>query len=444
MFAKARTVFLRKTFTLLIWLRLDFLVAILLVIASKAYFSNGKKNAPKVLHFIPKTAFIDDLEAIFGRNDNSIQLRSFNREFLLALTSPYFSKGRNEYNFINVETAEDDRSIQKRLSNILQYFTMMTNTSGFITCAYNYCEQRDLAKIARKMGLSFIALHKECITTPYTRAARNLIYKTQVGQFWGSLLLTYNEDERRSITQAGGNYKAIAIGCPRADNYFTSGDYGSPTNSNNQENLDIDLLFFPFSPFGYLPIYRKRRVSPAGFEHIEGIETVEFSKLLRSSVEWVIDFAKSNRHMKIVVKTKVGFSLAQILPEEIGTISELENVTIVETGTANSLIKRSKSIFGFNSTVLIEGLAANKNVICPFDKSWSEDLRSQVTLQLDNAVSYVSSSTQLSKSVHKMNKNKQCGDVERARKQVMIKYLGRASAGASELALREIKNEVGI
>ena len=43
-----------------------------------------------------------------------------------------------------------------------------------------------------------------------------------------------------------------------------------------------------------------------------------------------------------------------------------------------------------------------------------------------------------------MNKNKQCGDVERARKQVMIKYLGRASAGASELALREIKNEVGI
>ena len=245
MFAKARTVFLRKTFTLLIWLRLDFLVAILLVIASKAYFSNGKKNAPKVLHFIPKTAFIDDLEAIFGRNDNSIQLRSFNREFLLALTSPYFSKGRNEYNFINVETAEDDISIQKRLSNILQYFTMMTNTSGFITCAYNYCEQRDLAKIARKMGLSFIALHKECITTPYTRAvSRNLIYKTQVGQFWGSLLLTYNEDERRSITQAGGNYKAIAIGCPRADNYFTSGDYGSPTNSNNQENLDIDLLFF--------------------------------------------------------------------------------------------------------------------------------------------------------------------------------------------------------
>ena len=130
MFAKARTVFLRKTFTLLIWLRLDFLVAILLVIASKAYFSNGKKNAPKVLHFIPKTAFIDDLEAIFGRNDNSIQLRSFNREFLLALTSPYFSKGRNEYNFINVETAEDDISIQKRLSNILQYFTMMTNTQA--------------------------------------------------------------------------------------------------------------------------------------------------------------------------------------------------------------------------------------------------------------------------------------------------------------------------
>ena len=59
--------------------------------------------------------------------------------------------------------------------------------------------------------------------------------------------------------------------------------------------------------------------------------------------------------MKIVVKTKVGFSLAQILPEEIGTISELENVTIVETGTANSLIKRSKSILASTRRSLLRG-----------------------------------------------------------------------------------------
>ncbi len=425
---KIKTEFLNFILKTLIAKNKYFLLSLLIRLTSKKLLKN--KSNKKVLYYIPKTAFIDDLNSIFNNINHDIEVRSFNRQVFLFICDIYFKKGRNEYNFVNIELKKEEEKIRQNLLKFIKLYKKLFQVDGFITCAYNYCEQRDLAKICHDLGIKFIALHKECITTDLTRLVRSKIYKEQVGDFFGTLLLTYNEDEMKSIPFNSINKKVV--GSPRTDIYF----------KNNTVKQDIDLLFLTFSKYSYLPRYRGKLIWPYRSK------SIDFERILRKSISWVIKFSKENLDKKIVIKSKVGFSIKNYLQEEDWEfLNNHKNIEILETGTAKDLLAKSKIVFGFNTTSIIEAIALDKVLITPLDDMIESKLFKLCSLKLSNCNIEVSDYSNFKNKVMKhkdgySNKILVSNTYQDQKSNVLKKYLGFSDGMSGQRVYKEIRDEL--
>jgi len=410
-----------------------FLLSIIIRLTSSKI--SGNRSCKKILYFIPKTAFIDDLNVIFKDENKDIEVRSFNRQVFLYICDEYFKKGRNEYNFINIDLKLEEKKIYNNLFLFIKNFKTLFQIDGFITCAYNYCEQRDLAKVSLTLGIKFIALHKECITTDITRIVRSDIYKNKIGEFYGSLLLTYNEDEIKTIPFNSINKKVV--GSPRTDIYF----------KKNETNQNIDLLFLTFSKFTYLPHYRGKLIWPKEFKS-QNIKPFDFENMFKESIAWIIKFSKENVNKRIVIKSKVGFSIRRFIKiEDLEYFNNAKNIELVETGTAKNLLIRSKVVFGFNTTSLIEAIALNKVVITPVDRNINTNLFNISSLRLSNCNIKVRDYNSFKENIIKYqegyNRTKLVSKTyQKERDIVLKKYIGYSDGMSGKRTFKMIKKEL--
>ena len=203
------------------------------------------------------------------------------------------------------------------------------------------------------------------------------------GRFTGSRITTYNEDEKTTIVDAGCADGAIVdvVGCPRMDHVF-----GGPHAAASRT---FDVVFFSFSPSTYLPIYRKVPRWPAAIDGVP-ITQWSWSELYRRYHAAALRFAAAHPSLKVALKVKTGFDVSDVLrPDDRGRPLPA-NLEIITSGEGGSLAAAANVIAGFNSTVLLEALAAKTAVVVPAfaEAELGSTAERHGTLRLDGAVSY--------------------------------------------------------
>jgi hypothetical protein len=297
-----------------------------------------------------------------------------------------------DYRSESVEISIQKEALRAHWTAALNIFKKIMQPQAFLTCAYYYRDQREFATASVAVGIPFIALHKECITTPVTRAVREEIYERYSGPFTGSLITTYNDEEKTTMVRSGAATmeKVEVVGCPRMDPLF------HPAKLDLHEQ-SFDIVFFSFSRTTYLPVFRRIPKWPSEIQGVT-ISPWNWNQLYQEFHLFAIDFARLHPALRIALKVKVGFTVEDILKaQESSKLRLPPNLQIIRSGEGGSLAASASVVCGFNSTVLIEALAARTPVIVPaFAEAELGTTAEQFgTLRLGDAVSYARSACEL-------------------------------------------------
>ncbi len=300
-----------------------------------------------------RTIFVDDVKALAqfsGKLDYMVvhlqyfaQLfrHFFTRDELAEMSeanyhhNPAIRKGREQYaNFL------------RRLWPVLaQRFGLVSVMSG----NFDYFVQQELAAVVEELKVPFIVLHKEgMMGFGGSDYLRQNIKQYENTPFVGSKMLFYNEGAKQALLQAHitgfVEEKMEVVGVPRLDAYFEKLEAGRAPRQ---------VVFFSFYP-------------PERFRHlVTGPKMGEIENRSRQIHEWVMKFAKNHPDTKVIVKTKNAqhyYKYVQDIAEELFEQMP-RNLNITNSANLIEVIQNSSVVVGYNSTTLVEALAAGKKVI---------------------------------------------------------------------------------
>lgn len=239
------------------------------------------------------------------------------------------------------------------LVQLLRAMKVRRNFSAILSANYNYSWQQELCAAAIELNIPVGIYFKEGIS-PLQRGSSHivdphlaLVQKYTNNKFIGSKLFVYNNLVRNAFINAGImgiNKSTVAtVGIARFDRYFHLAKNGT------------HVVFFSFN------LEEKTR-------HLEpsSVELQVFFEKTKAFHAEVIKFALENPHEKVIIKTKSNPKfIVQIraLMQEMNCLN-LPNLTITNEANVFDLIKNAKAVIGYNSTALLEALAARRLVMC--------------------------------------------------------------------------------
>ncbi|NWG24080.1 MAG: hypothetical protein HXY30_06615 [Pseudorhodoplanes sp.] len=333
-----------------------------------------------------KPGFPADVAASFG-DAHDVALVSWPTyaltSFSAALLAPELSNKRYATDDPAIEATK--QRYRRFLLEVWQALTRSCPIDAVLTANYGYYNQREFAAALQEAGTPFIALHKENVKSPGRLKYWEPIYRAR-GRFEGSKILVYSETER-ALQIAGGVADANAIvvtGMPRLDRVHRwRREHGGTAAANPRQ-----VLFFAFWAREKLTAYERVTDARLRVDSNEEWSRRNWNVLCEGTYRAVIELARARPDIRVVLKTKPqSIRLDEVLRSLGEYGGELPpNFSIVKGGDPVELIAESKVVIGFNSTALLEALAAGKTVIVPDFGEARDPAMSELVIDLGDAV----------------------------------------------------------
>lgn len=280
---------------------------------------------------------------------------------------PYFMDNNN---YISCGAEFDSAKLKYRhfLKVLFRVLRRFVRIDAMMSGNFAYAAERELASAMSEMGIPFIVLHKENLKTPGALNFFERIYRERRGPFTGHKILVYNEIERDLQIRSGiVKPRAVEIvGMPRLDRVHAW------RRANAGSTVPNRILFFVFSPETGIPRLG-RKLPTYGSSYYETPqdegEKISLSRLSAESCRVLVRIARENPEISLVVKSKGRLKdyADTALLFDVKSEAELpKNMQIVHGGDIMPLISDASVVCGFNSTALLESVAAGKPVVIPW------------------------------------------------------------------------------
>lgn len=340
-----------------------FLILIVLIYNYKLLFVKTKKKG----FALSANRFRDDLEIL--NQSKKIKIYKIPLKIQYNLISPYenlIKKFKSNY-FDNSNEIENQKKVYDHyLKNILKYFFEYFKFNFVLSAAVHYIQDYDIANIAQKYGVKYIIFQRENFGIIEYQSNKVKQYYSSYKPSGADIIVTQNLNtaEMLKSLDVGSKSKVINLGCLRMENFINSLKNPSKKIKNKRKKT---ITFFSFAPnVGInLSTYPPRVMSAFGGEGL-----IDFFK---NSHNEIINFAKNNDDIKLVIKTKWQKNWVDKIINnwKLQTKSSIpNNCTITSTATPHELIKNSDLVISFNSTTILESGLMNIPVIIPkFDEA---------------------------------------------------------------------------
>jgi len=258
---------------------------------------------------------------------------------------------------------------------IFRYLPDSKRPAAITTGNFGYYAERELASAASKESIPFIAMHKECLKSDGRLAFFKEIYERR-GQFTGSKILVYNERERKLQidSKVATEGQVIVCGMPRLDRL-----HKWRINEGRRVNDSITLLAMGFTEKTGLPRVPRKgdKGGQARFEYLEPEhEHMGWHKYFYKYHETLIKIARDDPSIIVKLKLKSRYRDAEPSIKLVKKLNAPDNFKIVVGGDPFELIINSNVVCGFNTTAILEGLAAGLPVVTPeFDEVIDSKMR---------------------------------------------------------------------
>jgi hypothetical protein len=345
-------------------------LAALLMLPAFRTLKRAQAANPRTVMILPKEGFTEDAMTALVDADsvNVVSLPRFVVKLLAASFLPYFIDDNN-YASAGAEHDAAKQRYRRFLVAVFQTLLRMRHIDAVISGNYSYATERELAAAMEQFGVPFIALHKENLKTPGRVTFFERIYRERRGPFTGRKILVYNQIERDLQIRAGvaEPSRIEIVGMPRLDRMHAW------RRSHAGEAQRNSILFFVFSSATGMPRVVRKAETPGQvwFEDEENRDDgdISLAQLSEGTCRTLLQIAKDNPDIEVVVKSK---GRARDLKETatlFGLAREAEfppNMRVVHGGDILQLIPQASVVCGFNSTALLEAVAAGKPVVMPW------------------------------------------------------------------------------
>ena len=257
-----------------------------------------------------------------------------------------------------------------------------------LTGNFGYCAEREFAAVVEAAGTPFVALHKENVRPPKRIAYWHHLYKERRGPFAGRRVLVYNDIERELeiASMVAAPEKIVVTGMPRLDRIHR---WRRQNVGATKDRTRPQVLFLAFARYEKLTgIQRKPAAGIAGdMELIEGEDwgKLSWSELGEDSHRAMVELARRRPDISVIVKTKGQrrkkddiLAMLQFAADNMPP-----NLKIVDGGDPFDLMVESRVVIGFNTTGLLEAIAAGKPVIVPWFGEAQDSAMSDHIIDLD-------------------------------------------------------------
>jgi glycosyltransferase involved in cell wall biosynthesis len=350
----------------------------------------GRRNRALVM---TRVGFLEDIDETF-RNAADFELVTWPgfalKAFASALLSPQLD--HNFYLTADPEIEVTKSSYRKFLAEVWEQYTKSIRIDVVLTGNFSYCAEREFAAMLESEGTPFIALHKENVRPPRRIAYWEFLYKERRGPFSGTKILVYNDIERelqiRSHVTAPQNI--VVAGMPRLDRIHR---WRVRNAGPSKELTKPQVLFFAFARHEKLTAIQRK--ASAGFEgNIEELNgdwgKLSWKNLAEGAHEAMISLAQRRPDVEVIIKTKgqrrKKNDIFDMLHSKTGNLPP--NLQVVAGGDPFDLMSQSRVVVGFNTTGLLEAIAAGKPVVVPRFGEAKDEAMNEYIIDLKGAVTY--------------------------------------------------------
>ncbi len=314
-----------------------------------------------------KPGFLEDIEESLLA-DESFEVLCWPNYALKACASALLAPQLN-----NKRYASDDARIEvsKRdyrdfLLAMWKHIQSMQPIDAVISANFGYFAQREFGAALKEYGTPLVVLHKENVKSPARVEYWRPIYRTR-GAFEGSRILVYNATERdlQADTGVADRDQIEVTGMPRLDRIhrWRRAHAGRARTGRAQQ-----VLFFSFWRKEKLTATERITEARTRIDDAEGEWAgLAWTGLCEGTHAAIVELARQRPQTRIVIKTKAHSrrveDILDILSESGRALPP--NLTVVSGGDPFPLITESDVVIGFNTTALLEALAAGKPVIVP-------------------------------------------------------------------------------
>lgn len=325
-----------------------------------------KKIAPKkkVKHkviVLYKSGGFDDLVESQKISNNDILFLICPRIFFKHMFFSIFEN--NSYNLSDLNYASNEKKIidlKKKYQNFLvtllkilknKYRIKLIISFGF------YFAERELHSACSKTKIPFLLLFKESIHSEFQKNYFIYTFKKIKEKFNGYKIGVYSKYAKQLLSKSGvaNDNQIKIIGCSRLGASF----------SYKKISPKKQILYYAIQDDRGLPnplidtfgekFYRRLT------QHKFYKKRINWNKTHIKTMKILKEFAKKNPKIEILIKVKVGQN------SNLNEYNNLpKNIKILTKGAGHKLLKYSKVVIAWNTTSLLEGIAANRFIIIPY------------------------------------------------------------------------------
>ncbi len=323
----------------------------------------------------PKDGFTEDALASLGP-DHRFNLFLLDRDVPKAVVKAFLPKEIDDNNYRSMDPliAEGKRRCRAFWVRVWKRLQKKIRIDMALTGNFAYFAEQELAAAASSLGTVFAAIHKECLKSPGLAGFYEDLYRNRRTPFKGKAICVYNEIEKEIQLNAGiiSPDSVVLTGMPRLDRMHLWRKNGG----GRPEGTPGKILFLSFGAKTGLP-FISRKID-GGYETLPGaLEKLSFDRLSKSCHEAMIRLAQNSPDIQVIIKAKNSKQSLQALKETLPKGSEMpRNIKVVAGGDVFDYIRESSVVCGFNTTAILEVIAAGKPVVIPwFTDDIGEKLR---------------------------------------------------------------------
>ena len=302
------------------------------------------KNKKKILVFPKSGGYEDLIEAYYNKKNNDITFYLLPRTFLKKIYSAYFNKNYEKDYYTKLNKRSDNNKKNQYIdfvSSTFREIQKFLSFDGFISFNLFYFAEKYLEEVCLVLNIRYIVLHKESAFTPLEEKNAPSIYQKFNDKSLAYKISVYSESQKKILIQSKiATKNQITInGNPRCDYAFRL------RKIKPKKNIIVFYLIETYRNTNYLVNDSKKN----------------WNKIFNMTLRYLIEFIKKNPQTHLIFKGKTG-----VHEKLVSWFKNLpKNCTFICGGSGERLLRDATVVIAFNSTIVFETIASNRNLIIP-------------------------------------------------------------------------------
>ena len=334
-----------------------------------------KKKVKFKIIILSKSGGIDDVVQSQKKNNDDCLYLACPRIFLITVFNTIFDNQEyhNSKKFYSKQGKIKRDNYKSFLVEFLKILKKRYDIHAFIGFNFEFKEEIELAAACEKLKISFLLLYKESVLTEEEAQYLRYVLIKLNEKFNGHKIAVYSDYAKKIFTESNfvDKNKVEVIGCPRLAKSF----------SFKKKVPKNQILYYAIEskrglPDPFIEYYGNKFFKDLK-EHREYNPKYNWNLLHVKTLSVLKKFAAKNPDISIIIKIKTGQ-----LTNKKQYLDLPSNIKLKYFGAGHQLIEKSKVIIAWNTTAILEGIAANRFILLPYFHTKKNNLKKKNELIL--------------------------------------------------------------